>query len=62
MIIRVEYFDGIYQCVRVCIYLGKDRYLVKDQHDDGSEFIVMNNGKPYHNYSSAIKLMEEVMQ
>ena len=62
MIIRVEYFDGVYQKIRVCIYLGKDKYLVKDQYEDGSEYIVLDHGRPYHCYKDALKLMEEVMQ
>lgn len=62
MIIRVEFFDGIYECVRVCIYLGKDRYLVKDHYSDGTEYVVMDHGRPYHSYSAALKLMEEVMR
>lgn len=62
MIIRVEYFDGVYQKTRICIYLGTDKYLVKDRYEDGTEYVVMDHGRPYHSYSAALKLMEEVME
>ena len=62
MIIRVEYFDGIYQVTRICVYLGKDRYLIKDHYLDGCEYVIMKDGRPYHDHDEALKLMEEVMQ
>ena len=63
MIIRVEYQDRDRgYCVRLCIYLGHDRYLVKDQEQNGSERLLMAAGQPYHDYHGALKLMEEVLR
>lgn len=63
MIIRVEYQDQDRgYCVRLCIYLGHDRYIVKDQEQNGSERLLMAAGNPYHDYHGALRLMEEVLR
>ena len=62
MIIRVQWFDGILACVRECVYLGCNQYIVKDRYSNGSERILFKNGQYIFGYQTALNLMEEVMQ
>ena len=58
MIIRIPFFDGIYDLERVCIYLGHDTYRVFDVYPDGQEIPVHYLGREFVNADEAIILLE----
>ena len=56
--VRISYFDGVYELVRVCMYLGHGLYRVFDIYPDGTEEPVTYLGAMFVDASAAIILME----
>ena len=57
--VRVQFFDGIYEVTRVCMYLGHGMYRIFDIYPDGEEVPVTYFGSLFVDASTAIILMEQ---
>ena len=56
--VRISFFDGVYDLVRVCMYLGHGLYRVFDIYPDGTEEPVTYLGAMFVDASAAIILLE----